>query len=205
MMRTKGNPIYDILGIKFFGQVVPKNKEKIEKKIDIALNYQHERKPCQLVHKDKHHFLWASKHPDIKVVLFSKVTLSVTYRIHKFSHNNKKKSGEVIRDIGNGREQFPIFQWLWDKNCSTCKMANSGLNLLEKQYQILRKQQTILINEKYHREEVLEVNEIRALDDIYDEIYKGIEIQSTEELEQKALSTLKDMQRGTHIDRIRKF
>ena len=204
-MRSKQNIIYDILGINYFGQVVPKNKEKISKRIDVALNYCHERKPCQIVHKDKYHFLWASKQPDIKSVLYSKMTLSVTYRIHKFSHNNKKKSGEVIRDIGNGREQFPIFQWLWDKNCSTCKMANSGLNILEKQYQVLRKEQDIWSKEKLHREHLLDKKEIKSLDEIYKEIYQDIEIQSTEEIEAKALTRLKDMQRGTHIDRIRKF
>ena len=57
-MRTEGNEIYDILGIRYFGQVVPKNKEKISKRIDVALSYCHDRKPCQIVHKDKQHFLF---------------------------------------------------------------------------------------------------------------------------------------------------
>jgi hypothetical protein len=204
-MRTKGNAIYDILGIRYFGQVVPKNKEKISERIDVALSYCHDRKPCQIVHKGKQHFLWASKQPDIKTVLHSKMTLSVTYRIHKFTHNNKKKSGEVWRGDENGSQEFPIYSWLWDKNCNICKMANSGLNLLEKQYQILRKEQDIWREEKFHRSGLLDEKEIKSLDEIHNEIYKNIEIVSTEELEDKALNRLKQMNRGTFTDRIRKF
>tara|TARA_R110002020_G_scaffold330672_1_gene546280 strand:+ start:654 stop:1268 length:615 start_codon:yes stop_codon:yes gene_type:complete len=204
-MRTRGNAIYDILGIVYFGQVVPKNKEKISKKIDVALNYCHDRKPCQIVHKDKHHFLWASKQSDIKTVIHSKIALSVTFRIHKFTHNNKRKSGEVRRGDEINSEKFPIYSWLWDRNCNTCKMANTGLNILEKQYQTLRKEQDLWRKEKFHRDSLLEEKEIKSLDEVYKEIYKDIEIVSIEELQEKDLNRLKQINRGTYTDKIRKF
>ena len=204
-MRAKQNIIYDILGIRYFGQVVPKNKENISKKIDVALNYCHDRKPCQIVHKNKHHFLWASKQQDIKTVLYSKMALSVTYRIHKFIHNNKKKTNEIWIGDENGTREIKIYSWLWDRNCNICKMANTGLNMLEKQYQTLRKEQDSWRKEKFHRDSLLEVKEIKSLDEIHKEIYKDIEIQSTEELQQKALKNLREMNRGTYTDKIRRF
>lgn len=201
--KIKTNEIYDILGIFSFGQIVPKNKEIISSKINQALDYCHDEKPCELVHKGTKHYLWASNQESTKMVLFSKITLSVTYRIHKFSHNNKEiRHKKIIWDKKARKEkEINIYQWLWDKNCSICQMANHGINLLEDQYQKLisgkkKSLKTIYRNKSnqkrnYKGFKKLTKSDLKKLTEVHNEIYKDIEIQSTGELKARAEQRLK--------------
>ena len=207
--KIKTNEIYDILGIFSFGQIVPKNKEIISSKINHALDYCHDEKPCELVHKGTKHYLWASNQESAKIVLFSKMTLSVTYRIHKFSHKNREiRHKKIIWDKKTRKEkEINIYQWLWDKNCSICQMANHGINLLEDQYQKLISDKKKSLKELYRRKSnqknklnwsgysKLNKAQKKSLERIHKEIYKDIEIHSTEELKAKAEQRFKSSNR----------